>query len=319
MLIDSYGRTIDYIRISVTDRCNYRCLYCMSENGIKLINRRDILSYEEIAEIIEQFAARGISKLRLTGGEPLIRSNIEKLVGMLSSIKGIKKIAITTNGSILKDKASKLKKNGLNSITISLDTLDNKKFNKLTRIGKISDVIDGIEEAIKSGLDVKLNTVLLKGVNEQELDRLAKFAFERDIIIRFIELMPTEVDQDFYKKHFLPISVASELLKKQYNWKISNYTSSGPARYLEIDGHLVGFISALSNGFCGQCNRIRLASNGRIYACLGHMEKYSIDFKKALSEGKPIDKLIKQLLEIKPESHDLQNLPIKGSMSRIGG
>ncbi len=319
MLVDNFGRTIDYIRISVTDRCNYRCLYCMPENGIKLINRRDILSYEEIAEIIEQFAARGISKLRLTGGEPLIRSNIEKLVGMLSSIRGIKKTAITTNGSILKDKASILKKNGLNSITVSLDTLDNKKFNKLTRIGKISDVIDGIEEAIKSGLDVKLNTVLLKGVNEQELDRLVKFAFERDIIIRFIELMPTEVDQDFYKKHFLPISVASELLKKRYNWKISNYTSSGPARYLEIDGHLVGFISALSNGFCGQCNRIRLASNGRIYACLGHMEKYSIDFKKALSEGKSIDKLIKQLLEIKPESHDLQNLPIKGSMSGIGG
>ncbi len=319
MLTDSYGRTIDYIRISVTDRCNYRCFYCMPEGGVKLIHRKELLSYEEIAEVIKQFAAKGVSKLRLTGGEPLIRSDIEKLIKMLSSIRGIKKIAMTTNGSLLENKAAKLKANGLNSVTVSLDTLNNEKFEKLTRMGIVSDVVCGIDEAIRIGLDLKLNTVLLRGINENELDELISFAFKRDITIRFIELMPADYDIGFYKKRFMPISYVSEFVKKRYDAKPSNYRSAGPASYVEINGHLIGFISAVSVGFCDNCNRIRLASNGKIYPCLGHMEEYSVDFKKALGKGESIDDLIKKLLEIKPKSHNLLNLSIKSSMSMIGG
>ncbi len=318
MLIDKFGRTVDYIRISVTDRCNYRCKYCMPENGIKLINHKDILSYEEIVRIVTAFAKRGIKRIRITGGEPLVRSNIEWLVGMLGTIDGIENISITTNGSLLKEKAFSLKANGLTSVTVSLDTLDKDKFEVLTRIGNIDDVTSGIDEALKTGLTIKINTVFLKGVNEDKIMDILNFAFGRKIIIRFIELMPTNVDQKFFNKRFAPLSIVKDFIKRNYNIKDSDYKSAGPASYININGNIVGFISAISTGFCEQCNRIRLSSSGIVYPCLGHMSRYAIDFKAALRTGKPIDNLIDKVIEIKPKSHDFESLSI-ASMSRIGG
>jgi len=319
MLIDRFGRTIDYIRLSVTDRCDYRCRYCMPANGIKLINRKDILSYEEIVKIVTAFAKRGIKKIRITGGEPLIRSNIERLVKMLKVIDGIRNISVTTNGSLLKEKATLLKASGLDSVTVSLDTLDKDKFRMLTRTGNVNDVTTGIEEASKAGLVVKINTVLLKGINENKIADLLDFAFGRKIIIRFIELMPTDIDKEFFDRRFIPLLVAKDFIKNNYHVEDNNYKSAGPASYINVNGNIVGFISAIGTGFCEQCNRIRLSSSGVIYPCLGHMKQYAVDFKTALREGKTIDNLIDRVVEIKQESHDLATLPIASGMSSIGG
>ncbi len=319
MLIDKFGRTVDYMRISVTDRCNYRCKYCMPENGIKLINHKDILSYEEIVKIVTAFAKRGIKRIRITGGEPLVRSSIERLVGMLGTIDGIENISITTNGSLLKEKAFSLKANGLTSVTVSLDTLDKDKFEILTRIGNIDDVTSGIDAALKAGLAIKINTVFLKGVNEDKIMDILNFAFGRKITIRFIELMPTDVDKEFFNRRFIPLIAAKDFIKNNYHVEDNNYKSAGPASYINVNGNIVGFISAIGTGFCEQCNRVRLSSGGIIYPCLGHMKQYAVDFKTALREGKTIDNLIDRVIEIKPESHDLATLPIASGMSSIGG
>ncbi len=319
MLIDKFGRTVDYMRISVTDRCNYRCKYCMPENGIKLINHKDILSYEEIVKIVTAFAKRGIKRIRITGGEPLVRSSIEQLVGMLGTIDGIENISITTNGSLLKEKAFSLKANGLTSVTVSLDTLDKDKFEILTRIGNIDDVTSGIDAALKAGLAIKINTVFLKGVNEDKIMDILNFAFGRKITIRFIELMPTDVDKEFFNRRFIPLIAAKDFIKNNYHVEDNNYKSAGPASYINVNGNIVGFISAIGTGFCEQCNRVRLSSGGIIYPCLGHMKQYAVDFKTALREGKTIDNLIDRVIEIKPESHDLATLPIASGMSSIGG
>ncbi len=319
MLIDKFGRTVDYMRISVTDRCNYRCKYCMPENGIKLINHKDILSYEEIVKIVTAFAKRGIKRIRITGGEPLVRSSIERLVGMLRTIDGIENISITTNGSLLKEKAFSLKANGLTSVTVSLDTLDKDKFEILTRIGNIDDVTSGIDAALKAGLAIKINTVFLKGVNEDKIMDILNFAFGRKITIRFIELMPTDVDKEFFNRRFIPLIAAKDFIKNNYHVEDNNYKSAGPASYINVNGNIVGFISAIGTGFCEKCNRVRLSSGGIIYPCLGHMKQYAVDFKTALREGKTIDNLIDRVIEIKPESHDLATLPIASGMSSIGG
>lgn len=321
-MIDKFGREINYLRISVTDRCNLRCKYCMPEEGFSnLIPHDEILSFEEILSLTEAAAKIGISKIRLTGGEPLIRRNIVDLISRMSAIEGIKEIGITTNGVLLAKMAEDLKKAGVTRVNISLDTLDPDKYREITRGGDLSKVLEGIEAAKKAGLTpIKINCVALGGFNDDEFSKFIEMTRDEDIIIRFIELMPignADVGEGYgFVSNQQIIDSHPDLipLGEDKNSVAVNYKLPG------AKGE-VGFISALSNHFCAQCNKIRLTSDGKIKPCLHSNEE--IDMKPALAEGSP-EGVISALAESvghKIEHHLLNEgaAPIERDMNKIGG
>ena len=308
-LADRFGRHITYLRVSVTDRCDFRCVYCMAEN-MSFLPRRDLLTLEELDRICSAFVSRGVRKLRITGGEPLVRKNIMSLfrsLGRHLETGALDEVTLTTNGSQLKRFAHDLKAAGVRRINVSLDTLDPDRFRSITRWGKLDTVMDGLDAADAAGLKVKINTVALKGVNEDEFHNLIRFTHDRGYDLTFIETMPMgDVDGD-RTDQYLPLSVVRARLMDHWTLQESDYRTGGPARYVTVaeTGGRIGFITPMTHNFCESCNRVRLPCTGTLYLCLGQNDK--VDLRAPLREGKGDDGLqaaIDEGMRIKPKGHD---------------
>lgn len=289
-LTDRFGRQVSYLRISVTDRCNFRCVYCMPAEGIPHAPRKELLSFEEIVELVEVFAAEGVNRVRITGGEPLVRADVPELVGMLKGVDGIERVAMTTNAFLLARHARALKDAGLDSLNISLDTLDPKRFEEITRVGSLERVLGGIEAAREAGFDkIKLNAVIVGGFNDDEMLDLVEFGVERDMIMRFIEFMPIgDTVWAQGKGDCVPAKDMREAVGERWRLEPDPQTyGKGPARYWRLhgpdtpaDGHPFGIIAAVTECFCAACNRVRLTSQGGLRACLA--DDHEVDLRQPL-------------------------------------
>ncbi len=307
-LTDRYGRSITYLRVSVTDRCDFRCVYCMSEH-MTFLPRRDLLSLEELDRICTAFVARGVDKLRITGGEPLVRKNIMWLFDRLARHLGggLKELTLTTNGSQLKRFAADLKSAGVNRVNVSLDTLDPDRFRAITRWGDLSAVMEGLDAADAAGLKVKINTVALKGTNEDEIDDLIRFAHGRGFDLTLIETMPLGEIEDDRTDQYLPLSVVRARLMDRWSLQDIPHRTGGPARYVRIaeTGGRLGFITPLTHNFCESCNRVRLTCTGTLFMCLGQED--AVDLRaplRASSDNAGLDAAIDQAMALKPKGHD---------------
>lgn len=306
-LIDRYGRAITYLRVSVTDRCDFRCTYCMSEH-MTFLPKKDVLSFEEIETIVAAFVRRGVRKVRLTGGEPLVRRDIAEMVGTLGSYigRGLEELTLTTNGSQLRRHAEALVAAGVRRINVSLDTLDRQKFAEITRRGRMEDVLDGIDAADAAGLKIKINMVAMRGVNDDEIVPMLEWAHGRGFGLTLIEGMPLgEVGLDRVDS-YLPLRELREWLKQRFTLEPAVHRTGGPARYdyvKETNG-LIGFITPMSHNFCESCNRVRLTATGQLYMCLGQEDM--VDLRTALREGGPgaLDAALDQAMLLKPKGHD---------------
>lgn len=333
-LIDNLGREISYLRVSITDRCNYRCIYCKPEEPFEFIPHEEILRYEEIVEIIEEAVNLGVTKVRITGGEPLARKGVVDFIKKLREIKKLEDISLTTNGFFLSEYAEKLKDAGLNRVNISLDSLQEEKYKKITRGGSLEKVLKGIDSALKAGLwPIKINTVLIKEINDDEVEDFVRLTLRRPLNIRFIELMPSgEELKDNYWDKFISVLEIKESLAEKYSFRPININSgNGPAKYYQIKGGqgTIGFITALSQHFCETCNRIRLTSEGKLRPCL--FSNKEVDIKQAIRNAKTDDKIIRskiirdnirEAINIKPEGHKLNKKFSNRDffkMSKIGG
>ncbi len=320
-MLDEEGREINYLRISITDLCNLRCRYCMPEEGVLKKCHSEILTLEEIEEVVKASTKVGINKIRLTGGEPLARKGIVELVRKISSVQGINEVTLTTNGTLLKEYAAPLKEAGLHRVNISLDTLKKDKYEYITRGGRLSDVFDGIEAAKSAGLKpLKLNVVLLKGFNDDEIEDFVKLTLNNEIDVRFIELMPIGEKGEMSKEHFISNSI---VLDKYPSLKpIENTDKSAPARYYSIDGAKgrIGLINPISSHFCSKCNRLRLTADGKIKPCLHSNEE--IDVKTTLREKGDILPILVRAIKVKPKEHHLNEenyTKVHREMVEIGG
>jgi len=307
-LIDPQGRRIDYLRLSVTDRCDFRCTYCMAEE-MQFLPRREVLSLEELARIGRIFVGLGVKKIRITGGEPLVRRDIHTLFDALGRLDGLKELAITTNGSQLSRFAPELKRLGVTSLNISLDTLDQNRFRQLTRTGELSRVLEGIDTAVAAGFErIRLNAVILAGQNETDITPLTTYAIERGIDIAFIEEMPLgQVNAAGKALEFVSSNLIFTHLQQEFELiPLTPQAHSGPARYWQVAGRTsrVGLISPHSHNFCADCNRLRVTAEGRLLLCLGNED--SISLRELLRAGvtdEDIETAIKQALLYKPQQH----------------
>lgn len=307
-LVDQFQRRISYLRLSITDRCDLRCAYCMPER-MTFLPRKDVLSLEELHDLALGFIDRGISKIRLTGGEPLVRRDMMELVRALGRRigHGLEELTLTTNGTRLTEFADQLYDAGVRRINVSLDTLDRAKFAELTRRDSLPQVLEGLAAAKAAGLQVKLNTVALKGVNQPELPRLISWAHEQGFDITLIEVMPLgEVEADRVDQH-LPLSVVRDDLEQRWTLVPSGHRTGGPARYFDVveTGGRLGLITPLTNNFCEGCNRIRVTATGQLFACLGGSEQ--VDLRAALRSEDPEGALAEALavaMRIKPARHN---------------
>ena len=314
---DRFGREIDYLRISITDRCNLRCRYCMPEDGFHKVDSRQVLTIDEYIEIVKAFKELGIKKVRITGGEPLVKYGVIDLIKGIKEL-GIEDISMTTNGILLKDMAKDLKEAGLSRVNISLDSLKEDRYSHITRGGNLKDVLEGIEACKKYGISpIKINTVVLRSFNLDEYKDFLELTKDEDIIVRFIELMPIgeaiKSKDDFVSNE--------ELINLCGNLKtVKESIGSGPAKYYKIDGYKgeIGFINPISCNFCKNCNRIRLTVKGNLVLCL-HSKK-TVDIKTPLRNGKDIKQVILQAIDEKPERHSLiQGKYNETDMNEIGG
>ena len=308
MLIDSFQRKISYLRVSVTDRCDFRCTYCMSED-MKFLPKKDVLSLEELDRLCNTFIDLGVKKLRITGGEPLVRKNIMQLFKNLGKKldKGLEELTLTTNGSQLDRYAKDLLSAGVRRINISLDSLNKKKFKNITRNGDFDKVIKGIMAAKKAGLKIKINTVALKGINDDEILNLVNWCGENKFSLTFIEVMPMgEIGEKRIDQH-MPLTEVRNLIQKKYSISEDSFRSAGPATYVhchETD-QKIGFITPHTHNFCELCNRVRITCTGEMYMCLGQQDK--ADLKKPLrkSENNQLLKdVIFEAISRKPKGHD---------------
>lgn len=326
-LQDIYHREINYLRISVTDRCNLRCIYCMPADGVKPVPHDQILRNEEIARLVEAAALAGIKKVRLTGGEPLVRKGLVELVAAINEAPGIDDIAITSNGILLPAMGGELKAAGLRRVNISLDTLDPNLYRHITRTGELKDAWKGIETALDLGLSpVKINTVVMRGFNDHEIRDLATLTLKYTLHVRFIELMPVGTSDDWALDRHIPASEMRETIESSLG-KLKDAkkpAGSGPAMYYRLSGApgTIGFISAVSNHFCSSCNRLRLTAEGMIRPCL--YSGREIDIKTPLRRGAKITELaglFGQAVRKKPDRHSIQDgwQDEKRIMSQIGG
>lgn len=308
-LIDSFGRQIDYIRISVTDRCDLRCRYCMSEH-MTFLPRRDLMSLEEIVVLTDILIARGVRRIRLTGGEPFVRKGIGELVAWMGQRigRGLDEVTMTTNGTQLDKYAPVLAEAGVRRINVSLDTRDPALFRHLTRRGDLDDVMRGLDAASAAGLAVKINMVALAGQNEGEIPDMLRWCADKGFDLSLIETMPLgEVEED-RSANYLRLDKIRDQLAAEFRLVPSLYQTAGPARYVELPdlGIKLGFITPLSENFCAGCNRIRIAATGTVYGCLGRNQK--VELREALREGgaESVDRLLDQLIAGKPQAHDFQ-------------
>ena len=322
-LYDSFQRPINYLRISVTDRCNLRCIYCMPIEGIQSIPHNEILRYEEIYLVAQAAAKLGINKLRLTGGEPLIRSHLVTLVGMLAGIEGIDDVSLTTNGVLLKHYAFALKQAGLDRVNISIDSLQQRKFRRITRLGTVDDVLEGISAAHQAGLEpVKINTVVLRGVNDDEIIDFAQKTIDEGWHVRFIELIP--IGQGQRRKWFVPISEIRARIEELGALEPCPLSGNGPAKYFRLPDSrgTIGFISPVTEHICVRCNRLRLTADGKLRPCL--LSDEEIDLRELLRRGassEQICHLIQEAVAAKPQGHQLAKgiSSKKQAMAQIGG
>jgi GTP 3',8-cyclase len=307
-LIDRFGRSINYLRISITDRCDFRCVYCMSEN-MTFLPRAQLLTLEEIHGIAQAFVELGVDKIRITGGEPLIRRGAVELMQQIASLPRLRELVITSNGSFLPETATELRAAGVRRINISLDTLDAQRFREITRVGDLARVLAGIDAAIAAGFErIKLNAVVLKGRNHHEVADLVAFAVEKGIDISFIEEMPlgTVDDHDRSLAFYSSDEIRRDLNRRFMLLPITE-ASGGPARYFHVGGTecRVGFISPHSHNFCGDCNRVRLTAEGRLLLCLGN--EHSVDLKRVVrahpGDREKLKDAIVAAMKIKPERH----------------
>ncbi|MDJ0878082.1 MAG: GTP 3',8-cyclase MoaA [Halieaceae bacterium] len=326
-LVDRFGRTVDYIRLSVTDRCDFRCVYCMAED-MTFVPRAEVLTLEELYRVGAAFAALGVKKIRLTGGEPLVRHNVMHLVEQLGAIESLRELVITTNGSQLDRYAEPLQAAGVRRINISLDSLDDDKFRRITRTGDLQQVLRGIDAARAAGFErIKLNTVIMKGRNEEEILDLVDFALDRELDISFIEEMPLGLIDDHDRAlTFCSSDEVREVIGSRYQLTATTEQTGGPSRYWAVSGSdsRVGFISPHSHNFCHLCNRVRVTVEGRLLLCLGN--EHSMDLRVLLRDPAVDDEALKQAIvaamDLKPEKHhfDLDEEPdIVRFMNTTGG
>ena len=329
-MTDPFGRTISYLRVSVTDRCDLRCFYCMSED-MTFLPKADLLTLEELDRLCSAFIAKGVRKLRLTGGEPLVRRNVMSLVRSLSrhlQTGALNELTLTTNGSQLARFADELRDCGVRRINVSLDTLDAAKFRAITRWGDLDKVLAGIEAARAAGLAVKINAVTLKGMNEEEIPSLMQWAHGKGMGLTLIEVMPMgdigagRIDQ------YVPLSLVRARLAKQYTLTDLEETTGGPARYVRVDetGGKLGFITPMTHNFCESCNRVRITCTGTLHSCLGHED--ASDLRKPLrasADNELLSATIDRAISLKPKGHDFiidrrHNRPsVNRHMSVTGG
>jgi cyclic pyranopterin phosphate synthase len=308
-MIDPFGRSITYLRVSVTDRCDFRCTYCMAED-MAFLPKKDLLSLEELDRLCTVFVEKGVRKLRLTGGEPLVRKNVMHLVRQLSRhlVSGaLEELTLTTNGSQLSKHAAELADCGVRRINVSIDTLDPEKFRKITRWGDLGKVLEGLDAAQAAGLKVKINAVALKDFNEHEIPELMRWAHGRGMDLTLIETMPLgeiEVDRT---EQYLPLSQVRRDLSRQFTLSDIAYKTGGPARYVEVaeTGGRLGLITPLTHNFCESCNRVRLTCTGTLYMCLGQEDAADLRAPLRASEGnKLLSDAIDRAIGRKPKGHD---------------
>lgn len=325
-LVDNFGRQVTYVRLSVTDRCDFRCVYCMSES-MTFLPKESILSLEEIGRIAQVFSELGVEKIRLTGGEPLVRRDVMQVIDYIGGL-GLKDFAMTTNGSQLPRYARDLKTAGLHRLNISLDSLDAKKFKRITRTGNLQQVLDGIDAAIQAGFKgIKLNAVIMKGRNEDEVLDLVEFARSKKIDISFIEEMPLGVVSDHERgETYCSSDEVRKIITSRYVITPNKAKTAGPSRYYSMPDSAInlGFISPHSHNFCGDCNRVRVTVEGRLLLCLGN--EHSIDLRPYLrnhpQNNQPLKQAIIDSMAIKPERHHFTNdgdVQVVRMMNMTGG
>jgi cyclic pyranopterin phosphate synthase len=308
-LVDPFSRAITYLRVSVTDRCDFRCVYCMSED-MAFLPKRDLLTLEELDRICSAFVDRGVRKLRITGGEPLVRRDIMTLFGSLSrhlDSGGLDELTVTTNGSQLARHAKDLAACGVKRINVSIDTLDAEKFRRITRWGDLTKVLQGLDAAQNAGLKVKINTVALKGVNEDEIEALLEWAHGRGMDLTLIEVMPLgEIDGQRIDQ-FLPLSLVRARLAARYTLEDLADRTGGPARYVRVKetGGRLGFITPMTHNFCESCNRVRLTCTGQLFMCLGQEDAADLRAPVRASESNELlERAIVDAIARKPKGHD---------------
>ncbi len=309
-MIDPFGRAITYLRVSVTDRCDFRCVYCMAED-MTFLPKAQVLSLEELDRLCSAFVRQGVRKLRLTGGEPLVRRNIMSLIRNLSrhlESGALDELTLTTNGSQLARYAGELADLGVKRINVSLDTLDPDKFAAITRWGKLDRVMEGLKAAKRAGLAVKINTVALKGVNDDELHSLVSWCGDEGFDLTFIEVMPMgEIGEEARLDQYLPLSMVRAELAKRWTLEEIDYRTGGPARYSRIaeTGGRLGFITPLTHNFCESCNRVRLTCTGTLYMCLGQEDAADLVAPLRMSDDDALlDAAIAEAISRKPKGHD---------------
>jgi GTP 3',8-cyclase len=309
-MIDPYGRHISYLRVSVTDRCDFRCVYCMAED-MTFLPKAEVLSLEELDRLCSAFIRLGVRKLRLTGGEPLVRRNIMSLIRGLDRHResgALEELTITTNGSQLARYAEELRSAGVRRINVSLDTLDPAKFAEITRWGKIEKVLEGLSAAKRAGLAIRINAVALRGVNDEEFDRLIAWCGDEGFDLALIEVMPMgEIGPDARLDQYMPLSMVRAQLQRRWTLEETDYRTGGPARYYTVreTGQRLGMITPLTHNFCESCNRVRLTCTGTLYMCLGQED--AADLRQPLRQSEsdePLDRAIAAAIARKPKGHD---------------
>jgi GTP 3',8-cyclase len=323
-LRDGYGRSIEYLRISVTDRCNFRCLYCMPLDGLEWLPKTNILSYEEIAGVVRQLAPLGLRRLRITGGEPTIRPQLHRLIAMLREIPGIEDIALSTNGLRLAELAPTFRSAGLDRVNISADSLRLDRIRQIARRNVDFDPIAAATAAERAGLaPIKLNVVVMRGINDDEIADFARLTFDRDWQIRFIELMPVGEMRDLTWDHVVPMQ---EMLRRLEDVApiasvAAPARSNGPAQYFRFANAKgsVGLITPLSHTYCASCNRVRLTADGRLRTCL--FGDHEVDLRTPLRDGLPLEPFFRAALAAKPKEHELLQMRVGGlrALSQVGG
>ena len=323
-LIDPFNRAITYLRVSVTDRCDFRCVYCMSEN-MNFLPKADLLTLEELDKMCTAFISQGVEKLRITGGEPLVRRNIMEFFSSISrhlKTGALKELTLTTNGSQLHRFAEQLAEIGIRRINVSLDTLNEEKFSQITRWGRLVQVLNGIDAALAAGIKIKINTVALKDFNEDELEKIVKWCANRKMDLTFIEVMPMgDIGNEDRLNQYWPLSDLRKRLTKTWTLKDTDEQTGGPARYVRVNetGQKIGFITPMTHNFCESCNRVRLTCTGELFQCLGQEDQ--VDLRKVLRKNPEIEPLIKAIhnaISKKPKGHDFDysRQSILGQMSR---
>ena len=309
-IIDPFGRAISYLRVSVTDRCDFRCVYCMSEN-MSFLPKKDLLTLEELERVCRAFVDLGVRKLRLTGGEPLVRRNVMQLInnlGQLIDQGKLQELTLTTNGSQLERFAPALVDAGVRRVNVSLDTLDHQKFKNITRWGRLEQVLGGLEAAKRAGLAIKINAVALKGVNEDEIENMLAWCGEEGFDLTLIEVMPMgDIGGEERLDQYLPLSLVRSRLQKRFTLEESNHRTGGPARYFDVKetGQRIGFITPLTHNFCEDCNRVRLTCTGTLFMCLGQDDDADLRSPlRASDDDMALKQAIHSAIERKPKGHD---------------